>query len=93
MTARGTTIAQRIAADLEDLKDHERDNPAEVSASVAAQRSPASVELVTAPVVTPAMVSRRQRWWSCASRWPSAPSGKRLRRLLACRSRTSCAML
>lgn len=34
MTARGTTIAQRIAADLEDLKEHERQHPSEVEAIV-----------------------------------------------------------
>lgn len=35
MTARGTTIAQRFAADLEDLREHDRDNPGEASAIVA----------------------------------------------------------
>lgn len=34
MTPRGTTIAQRLAADLEDLREHERQNPAEVNAIV-----------------------------------------------------------
>lgn len=34
MTARGTTIAQRFAADLEDLREHERDHPHEVEAIV-----------------------------------------------------------
>ncbi|MBA3391182.1 MAG: hypothetical protein H0T89_00995 [Deltaproteobacteria bacterium] len=34
MTARGTTIAQRIAADLEDLRELERQYPAEVEAIV-----------------------------------------------------------
>lgn len=34
MTPRGTTIAQRIAADLEDLRDHERQHPAEVESIV-----------------------------------------------------------
>ncbi len=34
MTTRGTTIAQRIAADLEDLRELERDHPSEVEAIV-----------------------------------------------------------
>lgn len=34
MTPRGTTIAQRIAADLEDLREHERQHPGEVEAIV-----------------------------------------------------------
>lgn len=35
MTPRGTTIAQRFAADLEDLADHERQHPDETEAIVA----------------------------------------------------------
>lgn len=35
MTARGQSIAQRLAADLEDLRDHERLNPDEVETIVA----------------------------------------------------------
>lgn len=34
MTPRGTTIAQRFAADLEDLREHERQQPHEVETIV-----------------------------------------------------------
>ncbi|MCX5746732.1 MAG: hypothetical protein NT062_30020 [Proteobacteria bacterium] len=35
MTSRGTTIAQRIAADLEDLREHARTEPGEADTLVA----------------------------------------------------------
>lgn len=36
MSPRGDSIGRRFAADLDDLREHERDNPAEVAAIVAA---------------------------------------------------------
>lgn len=67
MTPRGTTIAQRLAADLEDLREHERQHPGEVESIVCSLVShlrswrPESVSpLGTLPAPTERIVDPRE---------------------------------